>query len=40
VGPTSPTAARGTDEDALVAGLVRFCLRSVTEEEIDELHHA
>jgi AcrR family transcriptional regulator len=41
VGPTSPTAARqastaaarSRDEDALVAGLTAFCLRSVTGEE-------
>jgi AcrR family transcriptional regulator len=31
VGPTSPTASH-LDEEALVAGLVRFCLRSITEE--------
>lgn len=35
VGPLAPTAAPGLDEDALVEGLVRFCLRSITEEEID-----
>ncbi|MBA3328089.1 MAG: TetR/AcrR family transcriptional regulator [Solirubrobacterales bacterium] len=33
VGPTSPTAARSGDEEALVAGLTAFCLRSVTGEE-------
>jgi AcrR family transcriptional regulator len=32
VGPTSPSASR-LDEDALVAGLVRFCLRSITDQE-------
>jgi AcrR family transcriptional regulator len=30
VGPTSPTASH-LDEEALVAGLVRFCLRSITD---------
>jgi AcrR family transcriptional regulator len=32
VGPTSPTSGDG-DEEALVAGLVAFCLRSTTDEE-------
>ncbi len=32
VGPISPTAAH-LDEPALVAGLVRFCLRSITDQE-------
>lgn len=31
-GPLSPTAASTRAEDALVAGLLAFCLRSVTEE--------
>lgn len=38
VGPTSPTAAPETDEERLIAGLVRFCQRAVTEEEIDDRH--
>jgi AcrR family transcriptional regulator len=33
VGPTSPTAAGAGDEDALVAALTTFCIRSVTGEE-------
>ena len=32
VGPTSPTASR-RDDEAIVAGLVAFCLRSVTAKE-------
>jgi AcrR family transcriptional regulator len=32
VGPLSPTGAH-TDDDALVAGLVAFCLRSITDQE-------
>lgn len=35
VGPLAPTAALNLDEDALVSSIVRFCLRSITEEEID-----
>jgi AcrR family transcriptional regulator len=34
VGPTSPDHAR-SDEDALVEGLIHFCLRSITDKE----HH-
>ncbi len=39
VGPLSPTAAQ-LDEDALVAGIVRFCLRSITDQEIHVHRHA
>jgi AcrR family transcriptional regulator len=39
VGPTSPTASQ-LDEEALVAGLVRFCLRSITDEVSDVHRHA
>lgn len=38
VGPTSPTSA-AADEEALVAGLVRFCLRSITDSEGTHVHH-
>jgi AcrR family transcriptional regulator len=37
VGPTSPTAAH-LDEEALVAGLVRFCIRSLTDQESHDVH--
>lgn len=33
VGPTSPTSSAGRDDDALVTGLVTFCLRAVTTKE-------
>jgi AcrR family transcriptional regulator len=39
VGPTSPTAAH-LDEDALVDGLVRFCIRSITDQESHVHAHA
>jgi AcrR family transcriptional regulator len=38
VGPLSPVAPRA-DADALVAGLVAFCLRSVTDQEDRRVHH-
>ena len=34
VGPLSPTGAPAFDGDALVRGLVAFCLRSITDQEI------
>jgi AcrR family transcriptional regulator len=38
-GPVSPTSAQ-LDEDALVAGLVRFCIRSITDQESHVHRHA
>jgi AcrR family transcriptional regulator len=34
VGPLSPTGTPAFDGDALVRGLVAFCLRSITDQEI------
>jgi AcrR family transcriptional regulator len=39
VGPLSPTAAP-SDADALVAGLITFCLRATTDQELSrDVHH-
>ena len=38
VGPLSPTAAE-RDHDALIAGLVTFCLRAITDRELADVHH-
>jgi AcrR family transcriptional regulator len=38
VGPLSPTAAEA-DDDALIAGLITFCLRAITDREHPDVHH-
>jgi AcrR family transcriptional regulator len=38
VGPLSPVAHPAADDDRVVAGLVTFCLRSVTDKEFEHVH--